>query len=290
MITGTAGRSVAVRAERRRRVRWLAPVVLNGLVLLVLLVFLLPVYWILIGAVKNRLEFYTYPPVFFPKTLDWANFTRAMQLGGAKALVDSLIVTIANTVVVLVLAVFASYSIARYRFGGDNLAFFILSLLFAPPVVAAIPLFLLFRTLHLLDTYLVLVLAYTLFNLPLAIWLLKGFFEEVPEAVEGAALVDGYTRVQAFRKVTLPLVVPGIAVSALFVFIFAWNEFIFALVFTRSNVTTLPVALAGLIGGHGILWGELAALSAVATLPGVLLALFLQRYIVRGLTFGAVKG
>jgi len=128
------------------------------------------------------------------------------------------------------------------------------------------------------------------FQLALAIWLLRSFFEDVPEAVEGAALVDGYTRVQAFRKVALPLVVPGIAVSALFVFIFAWNEFVFALVFTRSNVQTLPVALSGLIGGHGILWGELAALSAVATLPGVLLAIFLQRYLIRGLTFGAVKG
>lgn len=290
MITRAARPAVLARAERRQRARRLTNVVQNLLVVVVLLVFLLPVYWIFIGAVKGRLEFYTYPPVFFPKALEWGNFARAVELGGAKAVVDSLVVAVSNTVLVMILAVFASYSIARYRFGGDNLAFFILSLLFAPPVVAAIPLFLLFRTLHLLDTYLVLILTYMLFNLPLAIWLLRSFFEDVPEAIEGAALVDGYTRVQAFRKVALPLVVPGIAVSALFVFIFAWNEFVFALVFTRSNVQTLPVVLSGLIGGHGILWGELAALSAVATLPGVFLAIFLQRYLIRGLTFGAVKG
>lgn len=281
---------VTARAERRRRTRRLTAIVQNVLVVVVLLVFLLPVYWIFIGAVKSKLEFYTYPPVFFPSVLEWGNFTRVVQLGGAKAILDSLIVAVVNTAVVMVLAVFASHSIARYRFGGDNLAFFILSLLFAPPVVAAIPLFLIFRTLRLLDTYVVLIVSYMLFNLPLAIWLLKGFFEEVPDGIEGAALVDGYTRVQAFRKVALPLVLPGLAVSALFVFIFSWNEFLFALVFTRSNVTTLPVTLAGLIGGHGILWGDLAALSAVATLPGVLLAIFLQRYLIRGLTFGAVKG
>lgn len=262
----------------------------NALVVLVLLAFLAPVYWIFVGAVKGRGQFYTYPPVFFPTHLEWGNFSRVFAMGGAKGLVDSLVVAVVNTLITMTLALFGSYSLARYRFGGDHLAFFILSLLFAPPVVAAIPLFLIFRTLRLLDTYLVLIVSYLLFNLPLAIWLLRGFFEDIPEEIEQAALVDGYTRLQAFRKVALPLVGPGVAVAGLFVYIFSWNEFLFALIFTRSNVHTLPVALSDLIGGHGILWGELAALSAVATLPGVLLALFMQRYLIRGLTFGAVKG
>lgn len=281
---------VQERTERQQRLRRWINAGQNVLVLLVLLVFLLPVYWIFIGAVKAKGQFYTYPPVFFPTQFEWGNFTRVFALGGAKALMDSLIVAGVNTVITMTLAVLGSYSMARYRFGGDHLAFFILSLLFAPPVVAAIPLFLVFRTLRLLDTYVVLIVSYLLFNLPLAIWLLRGFFEDIPEEIEHAALVDGYTRFQAFRKVALPLVVPGIAVAGLFVYIFAWNEFLFALVFTRSNVHTLPVALSDLIGGHGIQWGELAALSAVATLPGILLALFMQRYLIRGLTFGAVKG
>lgn len=282
--------AVRARAERQQRLRRWVNAGQNVLVLLILVAFLLPVYWIFIGAVKAKGQFYTYPPVFFPTQFEWANFTRVFSLGGAKGLVDSLIVAGINTVITMTLAVFGSYSMARYRFGGDHLAFFILSLLFAPPVVAAIPLFLIFRTLRLLDTYAVLIVSYLLFNLPLAIWLLRGFFEDIPEEIEQAALVDGYTRFQAFRKVALPLVVPGVAVAGLFVYIFAWNEFLFALIFTRSNVHTLPVALSDLIGGHGIQWGELAALSAVATVPGVLLALFMQRYLIRGLTFGAVKG
>jgi multiple sugar transport system permease protein len=289
-MTVAVERVLALEGVRRRAIRRVKVALLNVAILLVLLVFLAPVYWIFVGAVKGRLDFYTYPPVFVPRSFEWANFSRVMALGGGKAILDSIIVALLNTSLVMIIGAPLSYSIARYRFGGRNLAFFILSLLFAPPVVAAIPLFLIFRTLRLLDSYIVLVLSYMLFNLPFATWLLKGFFEDVPEEIEQAALVDGYTRFQVLRRVSLPLIVPGLAVTALFVFIFSWNEFLFSLVFTRSNVTTLPVTLAGLIGGHGILWGELAALSALATLPGVFLAIFLQRYLIRGLTFGAVKG
>jgi multiple sugar transport system permease protein len=189
-----------------------------------------------------------------------------------------------------IFALFAGYGLGRFKFGGPNLSFFVLSLLFAPPIIAVLPLFIIFRYLRIVDNYIALIWSYFLINLPFVIWLIKGFIEDLPEEIESAALVDGYSRFGAFRKVTLPLIIPGVVVSALFVFVFAWNEFLFALMFTRSNVRTLPVVLSELIGGHGIQWGELSALSLIAIIPGVILVVFFQKYLVRGLTFGAVKG
>jgi len=159
-----------------------------------------------------------------------------------------------------------------------------------PPVASALPLFLVFRFLHLLDTHLALIVANTIFNLPFVIWLLKGFFEDLPVELEEAAVIDGTTIFGAFRRVALPLVAPGLVVTALFSFIFTWNEFMFALLFTRREVRTLTIIVPSLVGGHEILWGEIAAVGVVAIIPNVTLALLLQRFLVRGLTLGAVKG
>lgn len=280
-----------VELARRKRIRHLMNVMRFSLMGLLLLMFMFPVYWIFIGAFKVAGEFYSYPPVFWPSGFTTANFTRAFTVfNGVKGLTDSLIIASANTVIVISLGVLLAYSMGRFAIGGDDLSFFVLSLLFAPPVVAAIPLFMIFRTLGLLDTYPVLYLSYVLFNMPFGVWIMKGFFEDIPRGIEHAALLDGYSRWQAFRKYVLPLAVPGIAVTALFVFIFSWNEFLFALIFTRSRVATLTITLSGMIGGHQIHWGELSALSLVAISPGIMLTLFFQQYLVRGLTFGAVKG
>jgi multiple sugar transport system permease protein len=191
---------------------------------------------------------------------------------------------------VIAFGVLLAYAMGRFNVGGDNLSFFVLSLLFAPPVIAATPLFIIFKTLGMLDTYPALFLSYILINMPFAVWIMKGFFEDIPHGIENAALLDGYSRFAAFRKYVLPLAVPGIAVTALFVFIFSWNEFLFALIFTRSHTQTLPIALASMTGGHQIPWGEISALSLIAITPGIILTLFFQKYLVRGLTFGAVKG
>ena len=157
-------------------------------------------------------------------------------------------------------------------------------------MASALPLFLVFKALHLLDTHWALIVANTIFNLPFVIWLLKGFFEDLPAELEEAAVIDGTTIFGAFRRVALPLVAPGLAATALFSFIFAWNEFMFALLFTRSDVRTLTIIVPSLVGGHEILWGQVAAVGVVAIIPNILLALLLQRYLVRGLTLGAVKG
>ena len=276
---------------RKKRIKMIFTIMRFALIALFMLSFMFPVYWLGIGAFKVEGEFYRYPPVFRPSNLTFENFERAFTIfNGTKGLVDSLIVAGANTVIVIGLGVLLAYSMGRFKTGGDDLSFFVISLLFAPPVVAAIPLFMIFRTLNMLDTYRVLYLSYVLFNMPFGVWIMKGFFEDIPAGIEHAALLDGYTRWQAFRKYILPLAVPGIAVTALFVFIFSWNEFLFALIFTRSNVGTLTITLSGMIGGHQIHWGELSALSLIAITPGIVLTLFFQKYLVRGLTFGAVKG
>ncbi|HPD69692.1 MAG TPA: carbohydrate ABC transporter permease [Rectinema sp.] len=285
---------IALNAEdldRRKRIRKLFSVLRFLLIFIFLAIFLFPVYWIAIGAFKSEGEFYHYPPIFWPEHFNWGNFGRAMTtFGGTQALVSSLIVAITNTMLVIAFGVLLAYAMGRFNVGGDNLSFFVLSLLFAPPVIAATPLFIIFKTLGMLDTYPALFLSYILINMPFAVWIMKGFFEDIPHGIENAALLDGYSRFAAFRKYVLPLAVPGIAVTALFVFIFSWNEFLFALIFTRSHTQTLPIALASMTGGHQIPWGEISALSLIAITPGIILTLFFQKYLVRGLTFGAVKG
>ncbi|HET6436433.1 MAG TPA: carbohydrate ABC transporter permease [Anaeromyxobacter sp.] len=276
---------------RRKRIRTLLTVLRFALIFLFLLIFLFPVYWIAVGAFKVEGEFYHYPPVFWPSHFSFENFGRGMTVfGGTQALTASLVVAVTNTVLVIVFGVLLAYSMGRFKVGGEDMSFFVLSLLFAPPVIATMPLFIIFKTLKMLDTYPVLFLSYILINMPFAVWVMKGFFEDIPHSIENAALLDGYSRFHAFRKYVLPLAVPGIAVTALFVFLFSWNEFLFALIFTRSRAQTLPITLAGMTGGHQIPWGEISALSLIAITPGVLLTLFFQKYLVRGLTFGAVKG
>jgi multiple sugar transport system permease protein len=173
---------------------------------------------------------------------------------------------------------------------GENLSFWILSTRMFPPVAAALPIFLIFKGVKLLDTHTALIIVNTIFCLPFVIWLLKGFFDELPTETEEAALIDGCTHWGVFARVALPLVTPGLVATSLFSFIFAWNEFMFALLLSRRTVRTLTVIVPSLVGGHEILWGEIAAIGTVAIIPGIVLSVLLQRYLVRGLTMGAVRG
>jgi multiple sugar transport system permease protein len=260
------------------------------LIVIVLLAFLFPVYWIISGSFKELGEFYTRPPSMIPKQLMLQNFKNALSVRGTKGLIDSAIISITVTIITMIISVPASYSIARYSPGGQHISFFILSILFLPPVIGVIPLFFIFKTLKLLDTYFVFFLSYMFFNLPFCTWIMKGFFEDIPFELEQAAMVDGHSRFKVFFKIAIPLARAGIAVASLFAFIFAWNELMFASIFGRYSVQTLPLALQDYIGSTGVAWGELSALATIAAIPGILLAVFMQRYIVRGLTFGAVKG
>jgi multiple sugar transport system permease protein len=272
--------------------RWTVGRVLSSLVILVALAFfLLPVVWIALTSFKTQFEVFHYPPVFWPKNIGHFNHYSAIFGGqGGHALKDSMVVATANTALSLLVGVPMAYSFSRFSVGGQHLAFWILSIRMFPPVVSAIPLFLLFRDWGILDTYWALIIAYLTFNVPFVVWFVKGFFDDLPRDLEEAALVDGATRWRAFTGIALRLAVPGIVTSALLSFVFSWNEFLLALFLTRSQVRTVPVALANLVGGHEIQWGEIGALTVVAIVPVVILALALQRYVVRGLTFGAVKG
>jgi multiple sugar transport system permease protein len=260
-----------------------------------LLFFIFPVVWMFLTSFKSESEYFSYPPVFWPKDFRLRNYFNAMAFppdgrGGLQGLRDSLVIASCTTLVSVLAGSLAAYSLSRFKTGGENFSFWILSTRMFPPVAAALPLFLIFKYVKLLDTHLSLIVANTIFNLPFVVWLLKGFFDELPVEMEEAAMLEGCTRLQVFRLISLPLVAPGLVATSLFSFIFSWNEFMFALLLTRRNVRTLTIIVPSLVGGHEILWGEIAAIGTVAIIPGIILSLLLQRYLVRGLSLGAVKG
>lgn len=290
-FTSEAPASRRVPSDRARLLnRRLRSVIRWALLLLALAFFLGPVLWIAMTAFKSQREVFSFPPVFIPEQIDLRHFRAILSGTGGRALQDSFVVASMATGLSLLVGVPASYALSRFRIGGDHLPLWILSIRMFPPVVAAIPLFLLYRQIGIIDTYLGLTLAYLTFNVPFVVWMMKGFFDDLPRELEDAARVDGANRWQAFTRIVLPLSVPGLVSTALLCFVFAWNEFLLALFLTRTNVVTLPVALSSLVGGHLTLWGQIGALAVVAILPVVILAVVLQRFVVRGLTLGAVKG
>ncbi len=210
----------------------------------------------------------------------------------AGVLLNSALVAGATTVLALAIASLAAFAIARLQFRGRELVLvFALAVSMFPPIATVSPLYVALRALGLRDTLAGLVLPYTTFSLPLALWLLTTFFREIPEELYRAARVDGCSAFQAFRRVLLPLAAPGMATTAILVFIFAWNEFLYALTFISSPAKrTVPVAIALFAGEHQEPWGEIAAASVVATLPLIVATVLFQRRIVAGLTAGAVKG
>jgi multiple sugar transport system permease protein len=186
--------------------------------------------------------------------------------------------------------VFAAYAFSRFKVAGEeDLLFFILSTRMLPAVVVAVPLFLLYRQLGLHDTRLGMVLLYTVFNLSLTVWLLKGFIDEIPKEYEEAALVDGYTRFQAFYKIVLPQASTGIAATTVFSFIFAWNEYAFALMMTSQNARTAPPSIATMLGRGGIEWSAIAAGTLAFLIPVIIITFALRNYLLRGVTFGAIR-
>jgi multiple sugar transport system permease protein len=251
--------------------------------------FLFPIIWITLTAFKTPDEFLKSPPIWIPKTPSFQYFAAVVKTGGLAALGNTFIVATSVTLLALLIGSLAAYSLARYRTGGDNLPFFILSQRFMPPVAVIFPFLLLFKTLRWSDTHQALILIYLTFNLPYAVWMMRGFFMEIPREIEESALVDGCSPFGAFWRIALPLVAPGLVATGIFCFIFAWAEFFFAVSLTRSNAVTLPVYIVNFFGKHMVQWGEIGATSVVSMLPLFILSFVMQRYIVRGLTMGAVK-
>jgi multiple sugar transport system permease protein len=258
---------------------------------LVLVWVLFPIVWVILGSLKARELAAAIPPVWiFEPSFD--NYGSAfLRRNFGLLFVNSLVATLASTAIVLLLGSMAGYALARFKIAGKrNILLWILSTRMFPPIAAIIPIFLLFNDLRLIDTRQGLVLLYIAFNLPFAIWIMRGFFVEVPAELDDAALVDGCSPWQAFTRVIMPLAAPGLAATAIFCMMYSWNEFLFALIISRAQSQTLPIGVMGFITQRGVLWGEMSAASTVIMVPMIIFTFLVQRYLIRGLTFGAVKG
>lgn len=290
------------------------------------IVMLVPVVWIIGTAFKSRPEATASPPVvFFEPSLDgflglFANRSQlslgklreyqenienlnfwerqALNMGMRilgpsdfpEKLRNSLIIAVSSTFLSVALGLLSAYAFSRYDIGGkDDLLFFILSTRMLPAVVVTIPIFLMYRAVGLYDTHIGMILLYTVFNLSFSVWLLKGFIDEIPREYEEAALVDGYSRLQAFRKVVLPQAATGIVATAVFCLIFAWNEFAFALMMTGDTARTAPVSIVSKRGVGIVEWGAIAAGSLIFLIPVVIVTFALRNYLLRGVTFGAIR-
>jgi multiple sugar transport system permease protein len=200
------------------------------------------------------------------------------------------VVAFFSTILAMFLGFICAYSLARFSTGGKHLANWIISQRMIPPITVVFPIFLLYVFFGLVDTYIGVIILYTAFNLPYVIWMMRGYILDVPLALEESALVDGCTRWEVIWKVVLPMCRAGLAATAIFTFVFAWNDFIFALVLTRTEVATYTVQITHYFGGQSNFWAKISAMSVLGTLPIFVVTAFMQRYFVRGISLGAVKG
>lgn len=297
-----------------------------AIVIIIALIMLIPVAVMLMTAFKSRSDVTSVPPkVIFEPTLEGFVFllTERSQLSAAsreeaqnteedlglfdeiarrngqvitgpsdftRRLTNSLIIAGGSTFFSVTLGLFAAYAFSRFDLPGKgDLLFFILSTRMLPAVVVAVPLFLLFRQVGLHDTHLGMIILYTVFNLSLSTWLLKGFIDEIPKEYEEAAMVDGYSRWQSFFKIVFPQTSTGLAATTVFCFIFAWNEYAFALMMTSEKARTAPPAIATMLGRGGIEWAAIAAGTLAFLIPVIIVAFLLRRHLLRGVTFGAIR-
>lgn len=282
----------------------------RGAVVIAVAIALFPILWLISTSVKPYNEWAHWPPVWITENPTLQNYRIvffpeaarefAAQESGSldykvsgsawKAFHGSAIISVFATLFSVLLGTLAAYSIVRFRTGGDNFPFQFLTVRMMPPIAVVVPMVALFSLLRLTDTYPGMILAYTAFTLPFSIWMIKSFIEEVPPELEGAAMVHGLSQFRAFLTVTLPLVKGGILSTALFIFILNWSEFLFALVLTSGNVTTVTLQVANYVSASsGKLYGVQAAMGTISTIPVVVFGYVIQRHLVRGLTFGAVK-
>jgi multiple sugar transport system permease protein len=261
-----------------------------GLAVAVTIVFLFPIYWLFMISFKTPEEIYAFPPVWWPQRIQFANYAVLFKDGDVKTIWNSMVIASVSTAAAMVLGTMCAYSIARFRTGGNVFSDWMLSNRMVPPIVIVFPVFLLFVQFGLVDSFAGLILLYTAFNLPYVVWMMRGYILDVPLELEESALVDGCSRWQVFVRVVFPMVKGGLFATAVFTFVFAWNEFIFALVLTRNAVTTFPVQVTHYFGGQSNFWAKIAAMSVLGTVPIFIAVTLLQRFLVRGISMGAVKG
>jgi multiple sugar transport system permease protein len=259
---------------------------------------LAPIIWIVMMSFKSSIDVVSVPPKFiFTPTLD--NYLALFGLGKVGLLTgsaflsyfkNSLILSLGSVVLSLILGLPAAYAIARLRFAAkESLAFTFLSFRFVPEITIILPLYVVYQKLHLYNTFIGLILVYQLISLPLMIWMMRSYFEEIPIAIEQAARTDGYSWASAFFRLVLPLVAPGMAATLVLAFIFCWNNFVFGLMLGGHSTQPVTVGLLSFMGTNEVQWGLMAAATVIAIIPEMAMALAVQRYMIRGLTFGAVK-
>ncbi|MBB4194451.1 multiple sugar transport system permease protein [Rhizobium aethiopicum] len=267
-------------------------IVINAAALVLVMSYALPYVYLLMTSIKPAADVQQIPPSFFPVVISFENFRDVLQSSTLpRAFASSLVVAVLTTTLSLAVAVPAAYVATHYRRRITTLfLLFALVTRMVPSVSLGVPLFQLLKSLGLLDTIPGLVLAHTSAAVPLALLLMAAFFEGVPKDLEEAARMDGCTRFQAFLKVILPIMTGGIAVTALFTFITSWNEFLYALLLTSESTKTAPIVIAEYNSVYGLAWGAMTAAAVLYSLPVIIVTLALQKQIVGGLTFGAVKG
>jgi len=276
---------------------------------LVVGVFFFPIYFWTSVAFRNAKDIFDWPPKFFTFEPTVRNFEQVFGIslgfgfgtqetvnpgGGnfymAPRLWDTIVVASLSTVLAITVATLASYALSRMDFRGrHHFVGWVLSTRMMPPVAVAIPMFFMFKQFNLLDTYTGLVLVHGLMNLPLAVLLLKSFFDDIPSEIDESALIDGASRWTIFRRVVLPMAKGGIAATAVLCFIFSWTEFLFVLTLTQTSIKTVPVVSSTFVTSIGTAWGNMAALGAAAIVPAFIVILLVQRHLVRGLTMGSLK-
>lgn len=261
----------------------------NGFLILYALFALFPLFWMLLISFKQDRDVYTTGFIFSPTFQNYANLIADGVY--VQFFLNNIIVSGGAVLLSIIVGVPAAYAFARFNFKGrESLAFTLLSFRFAPEILVILPLFLIYQQLGLYNTYFGLIWVLQLITLPLIVWILRGYFEEISPEIEHAARVDGYPWWQVFLKILMPLIKPGLVASALLSFIFAWNNFTFPLLLGSQDVMTTTVGALRYISSETVQYGQMAAAVTIATIPQIILALLIQKHLVRGLSMGAVKG
>jgi multiple sugar transport system permease protein len=272
-------------------------IVITSITYIMLAIFLFwvifPLYWDFTVSIKNSNQLFTWPPTYIPWPPTIKNYIDVMKTRPIlPTMLNSIIVMAISTPVSVLFASMAAFALARFKFWGKEiLRYGILFIRMLPGLIIAIPLFLMFKKIGLYDNLLCLIIAYTAFNLPFNIFMLTGFFEEIPRELEEAATIDGATAWQSFSRIMMPLAAPGLVASVIFCALLSWNEFQTALILTYTPKSeTLPLIIAGMTSDRGTYFGQMGAGGMIAMLPVLALGVYVQRYLVRGLTSGALKG
>ena len=286
MSSATRPRPAAAHERRLRRDR----TILIALVAVLVALVMFPFLWMITMSFKPIDDIFAWPPkLFFTPTFE--HYLGLVDAEFAGSFWNSLVTSAGSTVVSMVVGVPAAYALSRMEGRiGNRLSLWILASRMAPPIAFTIPYFLVYRYIGLLDTKLGLGIIYVTFNLSLAIWLMRTFFDAAPRSLEEAAWIDGASLWESFFRIMLPLSVPGLAATAILCFLFAWNDFFFALILTRTEATTAPVAVVNFMNYEGWEWGKIAAGGTMVMLPVLVFSILVRKFLVRGLTAGAIKG